>query len=102
MNSYTWTMDSGMFTPNENKYNQGPRGNLSNLLQRIADFLLIAIGTLAVLLIAVAGFRMATSAGNSDEATKGKTMVRFNLLAIVVSLMAYTIIQFVSWIISAA
>ncbi len=101
MGEDTWTLDSGAFSPSTQEYREGPKGNLQNLLERISGLLLVAISTLAVLLIAVAGFRMAMSSGDSEEATKGKTMVRFNLIAIVLALLSYTIIRFVSWIISA-
>lgn len=63
--------------------------------------LLIAITTLAALLIAVAGLRMALSAGSSDEASKGKTMLRFNIMALGIALLSYAFINLVSWLISA-
>ncbi len=90
------------FSPSQKRYTQGPKENLRMVLKTVSDILLVAISALAVLLIAVAGFRMAVSAGNSDEASKGKAMVRYNILAIVVSLMAYTLIEFVSWIVRAS
>jgi hypothetical protein len=103
MASENWTFDSTALSPSSNPgaYKGGPKENFTNVLKRVANMLLVAISVLAVLLIAVAGFRMAISAGNSDEAAKGKTMVRFNILALVTALMAYTIIQAVTWILSA-
>ncbi len=71
------------------------------MFEHVSNLLLIAIATLAALLIAVAGLRMAFSSVNPDEAAKGKTMLKFNLMALAVALLSYAIVNVVSWIISA-
>lgn len=88
-------------SPSSFRYDKGSRSNLQWLAERISNVLLIGIATLAALLIAVAGLRMALSAGNTDEASKGKTMLRFNVMALAVALLSYAIVNLLSWIISA-
>jgi hypothetical protein len=71
------------------------------MFDRVSSLLLVAIATLAALLIAVAGLRMALSAGNTDEASKGKTMLKFNIMALAVALLSLAIVKLLTWIISA-
>lgn len=42
---------------------------------------------------------MAISAGDSDRATKGRTIVTYNIQALVVAMFAYGIVQFVLWVV---
>lgn len=88
-------------SPSSFRYDKGSRSNLQWLAERVSNVLLIGIATLAALLIAVAGLRMALSAGNTDEASKGKTMLRFNVMALAIALLSYAIVNLLSWIISA-
>lgn len=97
-----WTFSVSSFSPSSKRWTAGSKGNIENILRIVTDLLLVAIATLAALLIAVAGLRMALSSGNSDEASKGKTMLRFNLMALAISLMSYVIVSLLSWIISAS
>jgi hypothetical protein len=74
-------------------------GNIKPFLQRVARILLIIVSTGAVLSIVIGGFYMATSGGDSEKANKGKIIITYNIIAIFVALLAYGIIQFVTWII---
>lgn len=97
----TFTFDPNTFSPVQSVYTKGTKGNFEEFANRVSRFLLVAITALATLLIAVAGLRMALAAGSSEEASKGKTMLRFNLAALAIALLSYAIINLVSWIISA-
>ncbi len=96
-----FSFDPSTISPSSFRYDRGSKGNLQMLFEHVSNLLLIAIATLAALLIAVAGLRMAFSSVNPDEAAKGKTMLKFNLMALAVALLSYAIINVVSWIISA-
>ncbi len=96
-----FSFDPRTVSPSSFRYDRGSKGNLQMLFEHVSNLLLIAIATLAALLIAVAGLRMAFSSVNPDEAAKGKTMLKFNLMALAVALLSYAIINVVSWIISA-
>lgn len=65
----------------------------------LVRMMLIAISTIAVISIAIGGAMMAISGGDSDRVTKGKAILIHSLQALAVSLSAYFIIKFVSWVI---
>ncbi len=73
-------------------------GNTVQMLRKVAQFLLVVVSTGAVIFITIGGFLMAISAGDSDRSTKGRTIITYNIQALVVALLAYGIIQFVIWI----
>lgn len=99
--SPSFTFNANDISPSSFRYDRGSKGNIQTLLEHASNLLLIGIATLAVLLIAVAGLRMALSAGNTDEASKGKTMLRFNIMALGIALLSYAIVNLLTWIISA-
>lgn len=74
-------------------------GNTVQLLRKIARLLLVIVSTGAVLFITYGGFLMAISGGDTDRSTKGRTIVTYNVQALIVAMLAYGIIQFVIWII---
>ena len=87
------------FSPSKKTYNSGT-GNITTMIGDIVRIMLISISTLAVLCIAVGGAMMSVSGGNSDRVSKGKAIVTHSIQAIGLSLSAYLIIQFVSWVIA--
>ncbi|MDQ1343388.1 MAG: hypothetical protein QG650_107 [Patescibacteria group bacterium] len=96
-----FTFQANDVSPSKYRYDAGSKGNISMMFDRVSSLLLVAIATLAALLIAVAGLRMALSAGNTDEASKGKTMLKFNVMALSVALLSLAIVKLLTWIISA-
>lgn len=99
--SSQFTFETSSASPSSFKYDRGSKGNIQMLFEHASNILLIGIATLAALLITVAGLRMALSAGNTDEASKGKTMLRFNIMALGIALLSYAIVNLLTWIISA-
>lgn len=99
--SSQFTFETSSASPSSFKYDRGSKGNIQMLFEHASNILLIGIATLAALLITVAGLRMALSAGNTDEASKGKTMLRFNVMALGIALLSYAIVNLLTWIISA-
>ncbi len=73
-------------------------GNVKDFLYRLSQVLLVVVSTGAVLFITIGGFLMATSAGDSEKANKGKIIVTYNIIALAVAMLSYGIIQFVIWI----
>ena len=71
--------------------------NLTNFLGNMGKTLLIAISTLAVLSITIGGLMIATT-GPSDRAAKGKTIISVNIIAIIIALSSYSIIQLARWL----
>lgn len=99
MTSTDFTLDPNDLSPSEKRYTGGTKTNFKTLLANIGKYLLIATTTLAVLSIVVGGLMIATT-GPTDRAAKGKTIIMLNIMAVVVALFSYSIIQLVSWLIS--
>lgn len=57
------------------------------------------MSTMTVLFVIVGGFLMAISGGDTDRSTKGRTIITYNIQALIISMLAYGIIQFVIWIV---
>ena len=52
-----------------------------------------------MLFIIVGGFFMATSAGDTEKANRGKTIITYNIIAVAIAMLSYGIMQFVIWLI---
>jgi hypothetical protein len=57
--------------------------------------LLSLIVIAAVVVIIIAGFRMATAGGNADQLTKAKKTIIWAILGIVVAFMSFAIVRIV-------
>lgn len=66
---------------------------LPDLLVTTIDILLILAGMIAVLFVIIGGFQYLTSAGNEEQAEKGKKSLINAIIGIVVVILSYTIIQ---------
>lgn len=78
----SFTFDPNKLSPRTgNPYSSGG-GNVVKLLENIVKFLLIAITTVSVIMIAIAGMVIAASGTNPEMANKGKAAVRYNLIAV--------------------
>ena len=94
-----FTLDPGKFSPSTKVYDKGTKGNFDQLLANIGKYLLIATSTMAVLSITIGGIMIATT-GPSDRAAKGKTIISLNIMAILIALFSYSIIQIVRWVLT--
>lgn len=66
------------------------------LITKIIQWLLSLAGSLAVLILVYGGYRYMTSAGNSEAITSAKKIMQWALVGLVVVLLAYTIVVWVS------
>ena len=102
LKSPNFKFNANDISPSTNKgYTKGT-GNIKDMTQRITNWLLVIVSTGAVLFIIVGGLFMATSAGDEDRSTKGKTIVMYNIQALVIAMFSYGIIQFIIWVLSPA
>ncbi len=76
------------------------RRGINYFFERIIGFMATVIGSLAVLMMSIGGFRMIISRGG-DEAqyTQGKQMVLYSLIGLGVTLMAYIMVSLVQLLI---
>ena len=65
-------------------------------IQKIINILLFIIGIIAVIVIIIAGIMYATSGGNSEQVNKAKNAILFAVIGIIVAVMAYAIVGFVT------
>ncbi|NCP67031.1 hypothetical protein GW756_01845 [bacterium] len=67
----------------------------NNIIFRIIRLIAMLIGTVAILLYIVAGYFMIFSQGDENQLTKGKQIVTFTSLGLVIAFGAYMIVQLV-------
>lgn len=91
------TLQNGLCVPQG-----GPTGGFANsktlmgLLTEILKYLLYLAGAIAVLFIVIGGFQYITSAGNEEQAEKGKNTLVNAIIGLVVIIMSYAIIQVIA------
>jgi hypothetical protein len=81
---------------------QNPLGKVEiwQFLARIAGGLNFVTGTLALLFIVLGGYRILTAAGNSENFDKGKKMILYSFLGLMLTVGSYTILATTITIIS--
>lgn len=68
----------------------------SELIVTIINYLLLISGTVTILFIMIGGFWYLTSAGNDEQAEKGKKTLVNSVIGLVVILLAFTIVRIVN------
>ena len=63
---------------------------------RIANTLTILVGAVSVIMIIVGGLRYATSNGDSKNVTAAKDTIFYAVIGVVVAIVAFAIVQFVT------
>lgn len=71
-------------------------GVLVTFLGNMADLLLFTIPIIAVVSFLVAGYFYIFSAGDSEKVGRAKTIIKWNIIAIVVALLSYGIIKLIA------
>ncbi|MDD2487319.1 MAG: hypothetical protein PHS92_03045 [Candidatus Gracilibacteria bacterium] len=97
MRSSSFKFDVSSLSPSTKKYTQGGN-NVKALLATITNLLLIILPTISVLFMVSGGIMIIASGGASEKVTKGKNIVIYNIVAIVIALLSYSIIRLVIWI----
>lgn len=66
-----------------------------NAWQRLVSIAFIAIGAMAVLFLVIGGIMYITSNGDQSQIQRAKNTILYAVVGIIVSLLAFTIVQFV-------
>ena len=66
--------------------------NANDLIMKIINWLLAFIGSLAVLMIVIAGIMYITSAGDEGRVDKAKSYLTYAVVGLVVALLGYVIV----------
>ena len=69
--------------------------DVGDLIRKIVNVLLFAIGTVSVIMIIVGGIRYTLSNGNAAEITGAKNTILYSVVGLVVAMMAWAIVNFV-------
>jgi len=70
-------------------------GDLKSSIITMLNYFLGFIGILLVAIIIYAGFRIIVSQGEEDELTKGRTMIVYAIIGVVIIFLSYTIVGFI-------
>ena len=73
--------------------NNGP--TVTRTIQNVINALLFVVGSAAVIVIVIAGFRMVTANGDSQAVAKARSSIIYAVVGIVVAVSAYAIVNFV-------
>jgi hypothetical protein len=68
----------------------------SELIVKVINYALLVAGTVTVLFLVVGGFWYLTSAGNEEQAEKGKKTLINSIIGLVVITLSYTIVRIIS------
>ncbi|MFA6306128.1 MAG: hypothetical protein WC651_05440 [Candidatus Gracilibacteria bacterium] len=71
----------------------GGTGDLRELALRIVNYFLGFLGLLAVLMVIYGGVLYITAAGNEENAKKGKTIIMYAAVGIIIVLLSFAIIN---------
>ena len=76
--------------------------NLSetNIIDNIAGVLVFIVGSVSVIMIIIGGLRYVMSQGDPGAVNKAKSTIMYSIVGVVVAVIAYAIIQFVTDILS--
>jgi hypothetical protein len=66
------------------------------LLKSISDILLFTIPIIAAVSLLVAGYFYIFSAGDSEKVGRAKTIIKWNIIAILVAFLSYGIIRLIA------
>lgn len=75
-------------------------GSLNYLLEQITNILLFIVPLIAGISLIIAGYYYILSSGDSEKASKAKTIIKWNLIAIIVAFLAYTIISLARYLLT--
>jgi hypothetical protein len=76
--------------------NVAAQGTLGQNITTIINFALGLLGLVAVAFLIYAGVLMVTAGGNEEQVGKAKKIITYAVIGIVIILLSYTIVQFVT------
>lgn len=68
---------------------------LANLIGKIVGIFLIVVSVVGLVGIIMGGYLYITSAGNPEQATKGKNSILYSLMGMIIAWGAYAIIYYI-------
>ena len=79
----------------EARYFNNPNGPVIGLLILVLDFATAIIGSIAILILIIAGFRFMFAAGNQQQLDESKDMLKYAVIGLAVTFISYILVIFV-------
>lgn len=98
ISSSSFMLDVSKLSPSDTKYNMWAEDNIKELSWKIVRIALVMLPTLSLLFMVMGAIMMITSGGSSEKITKWKNIIIYNIVAIVVALLSYSIVKLIIWI----
>ena len=70
-------------------------GDANSLVKNVVNIILWVVGILSVIMMVWGGIKYTTSAGDSNKVTSAKNTIIYAVIGLIVSIMAYAIVNFV-------
>lgn len=91
------TVRGGLIAPTDNLTTiagaTGGEGSFRAIIKRIVDYILLFLGLIAVIMIIYGGFLYVTSAGNEENVAKGKKILIYAAVGIVIILISFALVN---------
>lgn len=100
--SKEFVLDVNSLTPWETKHNSWAKKNIADVLNQIVKFLLITIPTLATMFIVVGALKIILAWWDSTKINNWKTIITYNIIAVCLALLSWSIVQLIIWILWSA
>ncbi|TAK89082.1 hypothetical protein EPO04_03205 [Patescibacteria group bacterium] len=68
----------------------------NGVFSQISNILIFLVGAVSVIMLIYGGFRYVISSGNSDQVTAAKNTIIYSIVGIVVAILAYAVVGFVT------
>ena len=72
-----------------------PQDLAGDVFKNVVNILLFIIGAVSVIMLIYGGIRYTTSGGNTNSVTAAKNTVIYSIVGLVISILAYAIVNFV-------
>ena len=69
--------------------------SLTEIVQSILNWIFGIIGIVAVVMVIIGGFNLMTSSGDPGKVKKGKDTILYGIIGLIISLLAFAIVNFV-------
>ncbi len=64
-------------------------------ISKLTSWILLAVGTISVIMLIFGGFRYVISGGDAKKVTDAKNTILYAIIGLIISLLSYAIIRFV-------
>lgn len=82
-------------TPQTQSYFAEGKTPIVDFVTTVINFALRVIGSIAIILFIIAGFRFMTSEGNQQKVDEAKEMFKYTIIGLIITFLAYIIVIFV-------